>query len=156
MKKVFKRKVQGKLTIILEASSREHGELTRNLYEGENILGRDPRQCDILLELNEISPVHCKITINSVDDYTIEDMGSEHGVFKYNRHYVEDPYQRLRPGKEYELLESKPFYIAGYKCMFLSKRTEELAKQMKVFFKIKKQKTFFFSQREKPLTFFST
>ena len=97
------------------------------LYEGENIIGRDNLKSDVVMGLKEISPVHCKITLNKFNEFSIEDLDSQYGVYKLNPNFPLEQKQKLKPGKEYELVEGKPFYISKYRCMFLNS-TDQLAK----------------------------
>ena len=97
------------------------------LYEGENIIGRDNLKCDVVMGLKEISPVHCKITLNKFNEFSIEDLDSQYGVYKLNPNFPLEQKQKLKPGKEYELVESKPFYISKYRCLFLNS-TDQLNK----------------------------
>jgi len=85
------------------------------LIAGENLVGRSP-ECDVQLCYPDISNLHCKIIIAEDNEYSIEDLVGSNGVFKATG---DSARQRLKPGKEYELVSKKPFYLANkYRCVF--------------------------------------
>ncbi len=81
------------------------------LNQGDNVIGASPYS-DIPLKYPSISDNHCKIIVTD-GEYSVEDLGG--GVY---RSTPENPRQKLRPNKEYDILPGKDFYIANkYRCI---------------------------------------
>ena len=89
---------------------------TFKLREGEHLIGSSP-SCEVNLPYLGIAPIHCKITLSSEHEYSIEDLGSTSGTTRLWGD--QQTRQNLKPKKEYELVSKRPFYIANkYKCVF--------------------------------------
>jgi len=83
------------------------------LKEGENIIGSS-FECDIRLSYPSIAEMHAKIMLTN-GKFTIEDLGSSLGTYRMSS---DNPRQKLKAGREYELEVNMPFYLANkYKCI---------------------------------------
>lgn len=89
--------------------------ITYKIGKKETIIGRSKHKCDLVLIFSDISDIHAKLTILGTNDYTIRDLNSEAGVYRYDE--STETKQRLNPGKEYDLLIDSHFFISRYKCV---------------------------------------
>lgn len=86
-----------------------------NLRAGEHIIGTH-KTCDVILSFPNIAAKHCKLTISNDGGHKIEDLNTQHGVFRVT---PSNPRQKLRANTKYDLVQDVPFYIANkYKCVF--------------------------------------
>ena len=84
------------------------------LQEGVNTIGSDS-SCDIHLEYPQIAPAHCRVTLPKDGNYKLKSLESVYGIYRVTPF---NPYEKLIPNKEYQLLLDGPFYIGGrYKCV---------------------------------------
>lgn len=83
-----------------------------SLTEGEYVLGRDPSQCNILVDVGAVSRRHARLLRDGLGGYILEDLGSRNGTYLNQEMDKIEGRRPLRAGDEIRVCEVTYLYHA--------------------------------------------